>query len=258
MTRASHHGIRWFLAKEKTVATIKSSEFWDEEFETAKSMKIIELRKDNVISDALAWIGDVRGKRVLDLGCGSGQSSLRLAEAGAEVIALDSSVNGIARLREQAAARGLPVEAIVGDAFEVERYGPFDAIVGLMILHHIEPLDAFVDVLKRSLRLGGRCFFWENNAVPLLMWFRRNAVGRMGIPKHGDSDEIPLARSEIRLFERAFRTEVEYPELFLFRLASVYLLNDRATSAFELLDALMYRLPPMRPLSYRQYVKLAT
>ena len=52
----------------------------------------------------LRLCGDVRGKRVLDLGCGAGENAIALARQGAHVIALDASV-GAARARPQARRR---------------------------------------------------------------------------------------------------------------------------------------------------------
>src|SRR5437763_7875096 len=45
---------------------------------------------------AYALLGDVRGKRVLDLGCGSGENSFLLSRRGADVISVDLSASLIA------------------------------------------------------------------------------------------------------------------------------------------------------------------
>jgi 2-polyprenyl-3-methyl-5-hydroxy-6-metoxy-1,4-benzoquinol methylase len=58
-----------------------------------------------------------RGARTaLDLGCGVGHHSLFLAEAGLDVVAMDSSATGLEVLRETAAARNLTLELRQGDA----------------------------------------------------------------------------------------------------------------------------------------------
>jgi hypothetical protein len=39
----------------------------------------------------------------------------------------------------------------------------------------------------------GRGFFWENNArIKSMIWFRQNIVGKLWVPKFGDSEEFPL------------------------------------------------------------------
>ena len=53
----------------------------------------------------LRLIGDVRGKRVLDLGCGSGQAAITFAHQGGIVIAVDASEAQLARARGAANAR---------------------------------------------------------------------------------------------------------------------------------------------------------
>src|SRR5581483_4652876 len=56
----------------------------------------------------LRFAGDLKGKRVLDLGCGDGALSFRLARAGAQVTGVDGDETGLAYARHGFAARGLP------------------------------------------------------------------------------------------------------------------------------------------------------
>lgn len=72
--------------------------------------------------DTLAALGHLPGlppgARVADFGCGTGAATLTLAERlGGPVLALDSAPGLLARLRQQAAARGLlaRIEAVVAD-----------------------------------------------------------------------------------------------------------------------------------------------
>jgi 16S rRNA (cytosine967-C5)-methyltransferase len=72
-------------------------------------------------------LGDVAGKRVLDLCAAPGGKALQLAAAGAEVVALDISDARLDRLRENLARTGLSAEIVVADALaHEERY---DAIL---------------------------------------------------------------------------------------------------------------------------------
>jgi 16S rRNA (cytosine967-C5)-methyltransferase len=72
-------------------------------------------------------LGDVAGKRVLDLCAAPGGKTLQLAAAGAEVVALDISEARLGRLRENLARTGLSAEIVVGDALAHE--GSHDAIL---------------------------------------------------------------------------------------------------------------------------------
>jgi 16S rRNA (cytosine967-C5)-methyltransferase len=73
-------------------------------------------------------LGDVRGKRVLDLCAAPGGKTLQLAAAGAHVTAVDKSEARLKRLRENLARTKLQAEVVCADAlaFKAE---PFDAIL---------------------------------------------------------------------------------------------------------------------------------
>ena len=73
-------------------------------------------------------LGDVRGKRVLDLCAAPGGKTLQLAAAGAHVTAVDKSAARLERLRENLARTKLQAEVIAADALEFSAE-PFDAIL---------------------------------------------------------------------------------------------------------------------------------
>jgi 2-polyprenyl-3-methyl-5-hydroxy-6-metoxy-1,4-benzoquinol methylase len=213
---------------------------------------------DHVARAALAHFGSIEGCRILDLGCGTGEYSRFFAAHGAMVVAVDRSEVAVSDLQERCAADGITmVEPVVGDAFGLGALGQFDFVFGSMILHHIEPFDEFVDVLADSLGPGGRGFFYENNAMSrFLVWCRAHLVGRFGIPKHSDNDEFPLQPQEIDMLRRRFDVTVDQPELLLTRLASGYLLRGHGDRQLGWLDAQLFRIDQLRPLSYLQYVQL--
>ena len=73
-------------------------------------------------------LGEVRGKRVLDLCAAPGGKTLQLAAAGAQVTAVDKSQARLKRLRENLERTQLGAEVICADALEF-RAGPFDAVL---------------------------------------------------------------------------------------------------------------------------------
>jgi|HubBroStandDraft_1064217.scaffolds.fasta_scaffold16182_3 ubiquinone/menaquinone biosynthesis C-methylase UbiE len=99
------------------------------------------------------------GMRVLDLGCGAGDAAFAAADlAGPDghVVGIDRWPEALARARLRAGQAGLPqVQFVEGDIRDPAPGGPFDAIVGRLVLMHLpDP----VTVLRRQatvLRPGG-------------------------------------------------------------------------------------------------------
>jgi SAM-dependent methyltransferase len=209
--------------------------------------------------EALAHFGDVRGKRLLDLGCGPGDYSLFFAERGAEVTAVDYSDVAIAQLAEVCRNAGIDnVHAVTADAFEIAPLGPFDLVFGKWILHHLEPFATFARTLRDSMVDGGRAFFYENNGLSgLLLWARAHLAGRYGIPKFGDDEEFPLTPDEIDLLRPYFDVEVDVAEMYLAQLGSQYVLRSRLMRQAGRVDRVLYeRVPRLRRYSYRQNLLL--
>ncbi|HMM75703.1 MAG TPA: methyltransferase domain-containing protein [Gammaproteobacteria bacterium] len=90
------------------------------------------------------------GERVLDLGCGDGSLTQKLADAGCAVIAVDSSAAQVAAARE----RGL--DARVADGQRLEFEAEFDAVFTNAALHWMPRQDAVVAGVRRALKPGGR------------------------------------------------------------------------------------------------------
>jgi SAM-dependent methyltransferase len=100
----------------------------------------------------LDLLAPVRGERILDVGCGTGQLTAAIAEAGAEVVGIDSSAAMVDQARanypklrfEQHDVRALPYEA------------EFDAVFSNAVLHWVHEADAAVRSIARALKPGGR------------------------------------------------------------------------------------------------------
>lgn len=90
------------------------------------------------------------GERILDLGCGDGRLSLRIAESGAEVVGVDAAPDMVAA----AAARGIDARVMSGEALTFE--GEFDAVLSNAALHWMTDADAVIRGLRRALKPGGR------------------------------------------------------------------------------------------------------
>jgi SAM-dependent methyltransferase len=90
------------------------------------------------------------GQRILDLGCGDGALTEKIAASGADVVGLDASASQV----EAARARGL--EARLGDGTGLDFESEFDAVFSNAALHWMTPPEAVVAGINRALKPGGR------------------------------------------------------------------------------------------------------
>ena len=240
-----------------------ATQFWDNIFaqgeRSAYSRVEMPDRANPILRRALRHFGDVRGRKLLDVGCGRGASSLYFASFGADVISVDLSGVAVGNLEDYCRRHNVGnVRPVQLSALEVRSLGPVDFVFGSMILHHIEPFARFAAELRAVLPQGGKAFFWENNArAQLMIWFRQHIVGKLWVPKHGDADEFPLTLEEVDQLRDVFTVEVEYPELVLFRMISRYLFRGHWMLPFEVADRYAYRFPRLRKYSYQQYLCLS-
>jgi ubiquinone/menaquinone biosynthesis C-methylase UbiE len=111
----------------------------------------------------VGWVSShrpVAGQRVLDLGAGTGVSSLALAEAGGQVVAVDASRASLDLLEKK--CRDLDIQVREADFRSVDLGSQFDIITlsrnTFFLAHsHDEKLD-LLRVIERHLKPGGAAF----------------------------------------------------------------------------------------------------
>ncbi|MBT3388149.1 MAG: methyltransferase domain-containing protein, partial [Desulfobacula sp.] len=93
--------------------------------------------------------GNLQGKKALDFGCGDGILSVRLANAGADVLGVDTSDAAIQRAKKLYTNRNLRFEHIVSfDDSLIAESSPFDVIILCMVLNTLSDSKSVINLLK--------------------------------------------------------------------------------------------------------------
>lgn len=92
------------------------------------------------------------GEQILDLGCGTGQLTAKIAESGAKVVGIDRSPAMIDQARKQFEH----IDFQEADAHDFHFEQPFDAVFSNATLHWITNPEQVIGCISQSLRPGGR------------------------------------------------------------------------------------------------------
>ena len=190
----------------------EQKEFYEEKVEQKRRlnpvMKLWEAWRDRVyriwegigvFEDVLKlhrdWVGDVAGKRVLDLGCYTGNRlSLELASRSSFYLGVDLSENALAKLRERIEKAGIQnAEVRAVDFLTTDfDYPPFDLIYCNAVLHHFKDFDLVISLLSQRLAPGGRIVSFDPLETALVVrmvrWlyrpFQTNAAWEWPFKQH--------------------------------------------------------------------------
>jgi ubiquinone/menaquinone biosynthesis C-methylase UbiE len=99
----------------------------------------------------LEWLNAQMGEFILDLGCGDGQLTQRVAASGAHTLGVDASADMVAAARE----RGVEAEQANAETLPFHD-GTFDAVFSNAALHWVRDQDAMMAQVHRVLKPGGR------------------------------------------------------------------------------------------------------
>lgn len=115
---------------------------------------------------------------VLDLGCGTGAHSIRLARRGYDVVSVDLTLPGARSAKQRLEAEGYTPLAIVADAEQLPfRDGSMDTVWAALLLHHFPVLDRLPREIRRVAQR--RVVAFEPNSGNFLTWLAFNVVNQV-------------------------------------------------------------------------------
>lgn len=147
-------------------------------------------------------LGDVKGKKILDIGCGLGEASVYFALKGAKVSAMDLSGEMLSVAQKLARKNNVRIKTYQSsiELFRLPKSEQFDIIYVGNLFHHVD-IEKALDCIQAHLALDGTLVCWEPVAYnPIINVYRK-------IASHVRSkDEKPFRLSDIRRFMRRFNS----------------------------------------------------
>jgi SAM-dependent methyltransferase len=232
----------------------------EEQFHDAKALQgVDDFYRFGALQEAEdhLWqiLGDIKGKRVLEIGCGDGTATIRFAKAGAIVTSLDISGEMVELTKRVARDNGVEQQVtalhVGGEDIDFPDC-TFDIVYGHSVLHHLN-LEIAIPKIVSTLKWGGIATFLEPlDHNPLLSLFR------LLTPHRRTPTERPLRLSRVELISTRF-SHFEHKEFYLFSLIAFIWyyglksksLFQRTMKALSPLDRTIFKtLPFMRRLAW--------
>jgi 2-polyprenyl-3-methyl-5-hydroxy-6-metoxy-1,4-benzoquinol methylase len=214
---------------------------------------------DLLLSDRENWIDRQvslvpSGMTVLDVGCGSGATSISLAKRGFHVTGIDISDERISTARSNAEKMDLEIKFVVGDIEEMATTNEdYDVISCTAILHHLPDLERDLDSFSSMMKEGGFIIATEPGLLNPFAFLRR----RFFPTSVHTPDEHPFVPFRlIRMFKSRYR-KVEYEYFYILSLAALIfekLLGEKvgyiSLRILRRVDAVLTKIPVVRELSW--------
>ena len=158
----------------------------------------------------LSRMGALKGKRLLDVGSGLGESSVYFALQGARVTMTDISPGMVQTGHEIAKKYGVEVEGIVSSAEELDVPAEsYDLVYIANTIHHVQDRELLFQKIHRALKPSGRFFSFDPIAYnPVINLYRRMAT------EVRTEDESPLTARDLKLAKKYF-PDVQHREFWI-------------------------------------------
>jgi SAM-dependent methyltransferase len=148
----------------------------------------------------LSRAGSLRGKKLLDIGAGLGESSVYFALQGARVTTTDISPAMVETATALGRKYGVELEGIVSSAEDLNvPSDAYDIVYAANLVHHVPDRSRLFEQIKRALKPGGTFFSWDPLAYnPAINLYRKMAT------EVRTEDERPLTIGDVELARKYF------------------------------------------------------
>lgn len=210
---------------------------YDNIAEAYRDSKQLSFRKYLEEYSLFEMLGEVQGKKVLDLACGEGFYTRKVKEAGAaEITGVDISAEMIRLAEEEERTRPLGCKYLNRDVAELEIAESVDIVVAMYLLNYAktkEELLRFCQVSYNALRLGGR-FVGVNDNV------RNPPKGTVSFAKYGFEKECinPPTEGDVILYRLTNEDgqQFEFENFFLAPETYQWAFQEAGFADFEWVD----------------------
>ena len=100
----------------------------------------------------------LKNLKILDLGCGGGLLSEPMTRLGAQVTGLDASKNNVRIAQSHALKNKLKINYIHGSIEKTNFQNPFDVILNMEIIEHVNDVDLFIKSCRKNIKNSGVMF----------------------------------------------------------------------------------------------------
>ena len=140
---------------------VKSVEqFYDVQW-SSREEDIFSLAFRDAVRYSYTFLGNIRGKKVLEVGSGSGEQAMFFARGGADVTVIDISVESLKSVQRLAVSEDVKIEGIVMNAQAMSfESGQFDFIYINSVMMHVDCAKVMSEC-SRVLRKGGKLIIVE-------------------------------------------------------------------------------------------------
>jgi SAM-dependent methyltransferase len=209
-------------------------DFSREDWETYYRRYQTTLAREYLIPIFSRWGVDLRGKKLLEVGCGNGGCAAEFSRAGCHVVMMDIDERLVGLAGEHNDREGVTAEAFAGDvrneAASFWRRGPFDIVMFRDVMEHVESPAAVLRIVRRFLSPVGvvlvvfppyyspygahqqilprkKFLFVPYNKLPYIQMLPERMFLRL-VRGEGPSNEEVARLSTIRLTIRKFEREI--------------------------------------------------